>query len=186
MRTSLRRRRQISTGRRARATRRPGKVLTTPRACNTLRGLPGRAASAVSRRGLCPPPPLNFSASPRPERRHTASRVSQREGGTMPDLSILNTLIAMVIVILVLSLIVQSLQTLVKKFFKLKSRTLFNSLVDLFETITRRPDGTAAAGGNSQQKLLAKEVRDKFAEMGRKTLILGRPMLDSIAKGRSE
>ena len=101
----------------------------------------------------------------------------------MPDLGILNTLIAMVIVILVLSLIVQSLQTLVKKFFKLKSRTLFNSLVDLFETITRRPDGTAAAGGNSQQKLLAKEVRDKFAEMGRKTLILGRPMLDSIAKG---
>jgi hypothetical protein len=104
----------------------------------------------------------------------------------MPDLSILNTLIAMVIVILVLSLIVQSLQTLVKKFFKLKSRTLFNSLVDLFETITQRPDGTtasAAAGGDSQQKRLAKEVIDKFAEMGRKTLILGRPMLDSIAKG---
>jgi hypothetical protein len=103
----------------------------------------------------------------------------------MPDLSILNTLIAMVIVILVLSLIVQSLQTLVKKFLKLKSRTLFNSLIDLFETIAQRPEGSAAApsGGKSPQKVLAKEVRNKFAEMGRKTLILGRPMLDSIAKG---
>jgi len=112
----------------------------------------------------------------------------------MPDLSILNTLIAMVIVILVLSLIVQSLQTLVKKFLKLKSKTLFNSLVDLFETIAQRPaaqkpaeadaaDAAGEAGGDSPQTVLAKEVRDKFAEMGRKTLILGRPMLDSIAKG---
>ncbi len=44
----------------------------------------------------------------------------------MPDLGILNILIAMVIVILVLSLVVQSLQTLVKKVLKLKSRSILN------------------------------------------------------------
>ena len=97
----------------------------------------------------------------------------------MPDLSILNTLIAMVIVILVLSLIVQSLQTFVKKFFKLKSRSIRNSLVDLFETITVSPDGTAAAGKGPNQ--LLDEVTGQLREMGRKTLF-GRVMLDSLAK----
>ena len=101
----------------------------------------------------------------------------------MPDLSILNTLIAMVIVILVLSLIVQSLQTLVKKFFKLKSRTILNSLEDLFQTITQNPNGGDAAGadpGKAQQ--LVRDVTDKLREMGRETLG-GRLMLDSLAKG---
>ncbi|HEX8501345.1 MAG TPA: hypothetical protein VF659_12255 [Pyrinomonadaceae bacterium] len=104
----------------------------------------------------------------------------------MPNLSILNTLIAMVIVILVLSLIVQSLQTLVKKFLKLKSRTLLNSLEDLFETITQNPGETPApvkTGGKTPQRQLVDEVAAKFGEMGRKTLIFRKPMLDSIAKG---
>ena len=52
----------------------------------------------------------------------------------MPDISILNTLIAVVIVILVLSLIVQSLQTLVKKLLKLKSHTI----LALLKTSSRR------------------------------------------------
>jgi hypothetical protein len=104
----------------------------------------------------------------------------------MPDLSILNTLIAMVIVILVLSLIVQSLQTLVKKLFKLKSVTIRNSLVDLFETITQNPDGAAAAADGADSvkapRQLVDDVTKRLKEMGRETLF-GRPMLDSLAKG---
>lgn len=102
----------------------------------------------------------------------------------MPDLSILNTLIAMVIVILVLSLIVQSLQTLVKKLFKLKSITIRHSLVDLFETITQNPNGAAAdaATGVKAPQQLVEDVTKRLREMGRATLF-GRTMLDSLAKG---
>jgi hypothetical protein len=101
----------------------------------------------------------------------------------MPDLGILNTLIAMVIVILVLSLIVQSIQTLIKKFFKLKSRTILNSLEDLFQTITQNPKGESAPGadpGKAQQ--LIRDVTDNLRQMGRETL-RGKLMLDSLAKG---
>ena len=97
----------------------------------------------------------------------------------MPDLSILNTLIAMVIVILILSLIVQSLQTLVKKFLKLKSRIILNSLEDLFETITQNPGGAAPVKTPQQ---LVTDVTDRLRQMGRETL-RGNPMLDSLAKG---
>jgi hypothetical protein len=101
----------------------------------------------------------------------------------MPDLSILNTLIAMVIVILVLSLIVQSIQTLVKKFFKLKSRTILNSLEDLFQTITQNPNAGDAAGADpAKAQQLVRDVTDKLREMGRETL-RGKLMLDSLAKG---
>jgi molybdopterin converting factor small subunit len=104
----------------------------------------------------------------------------------MPDLSILNTIIAMVIVILVLSLIVQSLQTLVKKLLKLKSVTIRNSLVDLFETITQNPDSAAAAADGATTvkapQQLVEDVTNRLNEMGRKTLF-GRTMLDSLAKG---
>jgi hypothetical protein len=99
----------------------------------------------------------------------------------MPNLSILNTLIAMVVVILVLSLIVQSLQTLIKKFFKLKSRTLLYSLEDLFETIIQSPSGEEAADPGKAQQLV-RDVTDKLRQMGRETL-RGKPMLDSLAKG---
>ena len=102
----------------------------------------------------------------------------------MPDLSILNTLIAMVIVILVLSLIVQSLQTLIKKLLKLKSVTIRHSLVDLFETITQNPGGAAAEGAGAVKapQQLVEDVTKRLNEMGRKTLF-GRTMLDSLAKG---
>src|ERR1700752_574120 len=49
------------------------------------------------------------------------------------DLGILNTVIAMVIVLLVLSLLVQSVQILLKKLLKLKSKQIEDSLKDLFD-----------------------------------------------------
>jgi len=113
----------------------------------------------------------------------------------MFDLSILNTLIAMVIIILVLSLTVQSIQTVIKKFFKLKSRSILNSLEDLFETILPDETGTSIApageGGNANSpatsttptpKDLVEDVTNELKKMGRKTLF-GRAMLDSLAKG---
>jgi len=48
----------------------------------------------------------------------------------MPDLSSLDTIVAIVIVLLVLSLIVQSIQSIIKKFLKLKSRFVFDSMQD--------------------------------------------------------
>ena len=103
----------------------------------------------------------------------------------MPDLGILNTLIAMAIVILTLCLVVQSIQQVVKKCFKLKSLSILHSLEDLFETITSRPSTAppAAAGVNlkTPQQLVA-DVTERLKGMGRKTLF-GRPMLDSLAKG---
>jgi hypothetical protein len=101
----------------------------------------------------------------------------------MPDLSILNILIAMVIVILVLSLVVQSIQTLIKKLLKLKSRSIVNSLEDLFETISDSPNSAAAAGPQSKTpQELVLDVTNRLKEMGRKSLF-GNPMLDSLAKG---
>jgi hypothetical protein len=99
----------------------------------------------------------------------------------MLDLSILDTLIAMVIVILVLSLVVQSLQTLAKKLLKLKSRQILESLEDLFETITRSPTSTQGTPTKTPQELVT-DVTNRLKEMGRQTL-LGNPMLDSLAKG---
>lgn len=108
----------------------------------------------------------------------------------MLDLSILDTLIAMVIVILVLSLIVQSIQALTKKLFKLKSRSILSSLQDLFETIapaspSPSPDAVKTSSPPTTNETisdkLVKDVTKKLKEMGRKTL-LGRTMLDSLAK----
>ena len=101
----------------------------------------------------------------------------------MPNLGTLDVLIAMVIVILVLSLVVQSLQTLVKKIFKLKSRSILNSLEDLFETIANKPDAAGAAGAQTKTpKELVNDVTTRLKDMGRKSLF-GNPMLDSMAKG---
>src|SRR5688572_25897064 len=104
---------------------------------------------------------------------------------TMPDLAILDVLIAMVIVILVLSLVVQSVQTLTKKVFKLKSHSILNSLEDLFETIGSKQaaEGADTARAKTEQAAqLVKDVTDKLKQMGRKSLF-GNPMLDSLAKG---
>lgn len=98
----------------------------------------------------------------------------------MLDLSILDTLIAMVIVILVLSLVVQSMQTFTKKVLKLKSKSIRNSLEDLFETITHNRDAAATPSKTPQE--LVEDVTNRLKEMGRKSLF-GNPMLDSLAKG---
>ncbi|HEU4390665.1 MAG TPA: hypothetical protein VFV34_22870, partial [Blastocatellia bacterium] len=56
---------------------------------------------------------------------------------------VLETVIAIVVVLLVLSLIVQSAQSALKKLFKIKSRQLEESLVDLFENFLNQPEQEA-------------------------------------------
>ena len=80
------------------------------------------------------------------------------------NLGILNTVIAMVIVFLVLSLIVQSVQMFVKKILKLKSRQIVDSLEDLYEQAIEtsaiapahapRPTGKSLQQKNSPTELL--------------------------------
>ncbi|MGA9767751.1 MAG: hypothetical protein WBV94_01825 [Blastocatellia bacterium] len=53
----------------------------------------------------------------------------------MIDISALDNVIAVVVVILLLSLIVQSIQSVLKKAFKIKSRQVEDSLIDLFENV---------------------------------------------------
>lgn len=81
------------------------------------------------------------------------------------DLGILNTVIAMVIVLLVLSLLVQSVQMLLKKLLKLKSKQIEDSLKDLFDqaiadaSVTAQPDANEnnpAPAPRSGQGIVAK------------------------------
>ena len=60
--------------------------------------------------------------------------------GVLMDLGILNTIIALVVVLLVLSLLVQAIQTLLKKILKLKSRQIEGSLKDLYEQVVGAPN----------------------------------------------
>ena len=95
----------------------------------------------------------------------------------MLDIGALDTIIAIVIVLLVLSLIVQSIQSLIKKLLKMKSRVVFDSMEDLFNYIdTEKLVGKAPKG-------LVAEVTREFEALGRVSLILKNPTLDSIAKG---
>jgi hypothetical protein len=95
----------------------------------------------------------------------------------MFDIGALDTIIAIVIVLLVLSLIVQSIQSVLKKLLKMKSRVVFDSMSDLFKYID-----TKALVGKTPKELVA-EVTAQFEALGRVSLILKKPMLDSIAKG---
>lgn len=65
------------------------------------------------------------------------------------DLGILNTVIAMVIVLLVLSLLVQSVQMLLKKLLKLKSKQIEDSLKDLFDQAIAGATPPAQPGANN-------------------------------------
>src|SRR5437762_6420728 len=56
--------------------------------------------------------------------------------------SILDNLIAMVVVVLILSLVVQSIQSGLKKLLKIKSRQIEDSLIDLFEHVLNKPPGS--------------------------------------------
>ena len=119
------------------------------------------------------------------------------------DLGILNTVIALVVVLLVLSLLVQAIQTLVKKLLKLKSLQIEDSLKDLYEQVVDVPQTTTTrsfprlAGLWSKLKRLLRikspttaktpaelfkdKVLEQFKNIGRKTL-LGNAVLDSLSK----
>ena len=93
----------------------------------------------------------------------------------MIDIGTLDTIIAMVIVLLVLSLLVQSIQSLLKKILKLKSSVVMNSMVDLFEYV-------------ESEKLIGKQphefvelVKTEFQKLGREN-VRGKLMLDTISK----
>ncbi len=118
------------------------------------------------------------------------------------DLGILNTVIALVVVLLVLSLLVQAIQTLLKKLLKLKSRQIEGSLRDLYEQVvgvqTEAPPPTpflskfwsklkGLVGFKSAPVLMTSaevfkdKVLDQFKNIGRQTLF-GNAVLDSLSK----
>jgi len=91
------------------------------------------------------------------------------------NLKTLDTVIAMVIVLLILSLVVQSIQSVIKKWLRLKSRSLLNSLEDLFKYIDVEDLAKMKASD------LVNEIKEEFRKLGRVSLFK-RPMIDSIAK----
>ncbi|HEU4768048.1 MAG TPA: hypothetical protein VFS77_11760 [Pyrinomonadaceae bacterium] len=110
------------------------------------------------------------------------------------DLGILNTVIALVIILLVLSLLVQAVQTFVKKLLKLKSRQIGDSLKDLYEqaigssTVSENPPAAGSTSENgklspssSPAEQFKDRVLDQFKNIGRKTAF-GNPVLDSLSK----
>lgn len=117
------------------------------------------------------------------------------------DLGILNTVIALVVVLLVLSLLVQAIQTLLKKILKLKSRQIEDSLKDLYEQVVGAPTettpstpvlssvwstlkswfGRKSAAVTTPADVFKNKVLDQFKSIGRQTLF-GKPVLDSLSK----
>ena len=106
----------------------------------------------------------------------------------------------MVVVLLVLSLVVQSVQSGLKKMLKIKSRQIEDSLVDLFEHVLNKPPGVSgrltdqspllrmilrgkhpAEIADPSVRLLYNNVMLKFKELGRVSQA-GAQMLDSLAK----
>jgi hypothetical protein len=102
------------------------------------------------------------------------------------NLGILNTIIAMVIVLLVLSLLVQAVQTLVKKLLKMKSHQIEGSLKDLYDQAIAEASSPANVPTIRDQASPAAEqfttrVLTEFKKIGRVTAF-GRPVLDSLSK----
>jgi len=119
------------------------------------------------------------------------------------DLGILDTIIALVVVLLVLSLLVQAIQTLLKKLLKMKSRQIEGSLKDLYEQVVGAPNPEPAPANSrlttiwmTVKRVLGMKVQvpetaadvfkdkvlDQFKNIGRKTLF-GNAVLDSLSKG---
>lgn len=92
----------------------------------------------------------------------------------MINLGVLDTAIAVVIVLLLLSLIVQSIQTFLKKVTRFKSRQIAASLELLFTQVPQ----TAAAGSPKEMK---DNVLKYFASLGRASLF-GNHALESLSK----
>ena len=118
------------------------------------------------------------------------------------DLGILNTIIALVVILLVLSLLVQAIQTLIKKIFKMKSRQIEGSLKDLYEQVVSAPNpepqpplprltlilttvkrvlGMKINLPETAADVFKNKVLDQFKNIGRKTL-WGNAVLDSLSK----
>ena len=109
----------------------------------------------------------------------------------------LDIMIALVVVLLLLSLVVQSVQGAVKKALKLKSRQMEQSLVDLFHIaigsgnpaearmplmqIMSGPEGLPAPGSKTDVRVLYDAVMKGFQEIGR-VAASGKAMMDSISK----
>lgn len=92
----------------------------------------------------------------------------------MINLDTLDTVIAIVIVLLVLSLIVQAIQSFIKKLFKIKSGTILTSLEDLFKYVDISTTGKSS-------KDLVNEVTAELKKLGRVSF-RGNLMIDSIAR----
>lgn len=92
----------------------------------------------------------------------------------MINLDTLDTVIAIVIVLLVLSLIVQAVQSFIKKLFKIKSGTILTSLEDLFNYVDISSTGKAP-------QALVSEVTAELKKLGRVSF-RGNLMIDSIAR----
>jgi hypothetical protein len=71
----------------------------------------------------------------------------------MPNLDLLDNIIALVVVILLLSLIVQSLQSLFKKLLTMKSKQIEDSLLDLFDSVLREDSATGTAPERGRGKM---------------------------------
>ena len=101
------------------------------------------------------------------------------------NLGVLNTIIAMVIVLLVLSLIVQAVQGFIKKILKLKSQEIEGSLEDLYEqalsnTSVRVPaEGAGATPGANVKASVIRWLKAKWASVGK---LLGRKPADGPAE----
>jgi hypothetical protein len=92
------------------------------------------------------------------------------------DLKTLDTVIAMIMVLLVLSLIVQSIQSLIKKWFRLKSKSILVSLNDLFDYVGSNEII------NHPPAAVVEAIKNEFKKLGRVSLLKKAPMVDSIAK----
>ncbi|HEX6099925.1 MAG TPA: hypothetical protein VF432_26665 [Thermoanaerobaculia bacterium] len=112
----------------------------------------------------------------------------------MLDIDTLDNVIAVVVVILLLSLIVQSVQAVIKKALKIKSKQLEDSLLDLFDAVLRGrtepraknymptafSPSAAKVAGEPAKKLL-QSVREQMRALGRVSST-GNFMIDSLSK----
>lgn len=94
----------------------------------------------------------------------------------MIDLGVLDTIIAMVVVILLLSMVVQSIQQFVKKLSKFKSKQIEKSLEQLFTQVNSSSPPPAGTSATTASKVLA-----EFCKMGRQTF-RGKHIVESISK----
>jgi AcrR family transcriptional regulator len=126
--------------------------------------------------------------------------LQKQKGDAMLNIDTLDNVIALVVVILILSLIVQSIQGLIKKLLRIKSKQIEESLLDLFDAVLRgqktKPTGIAAkvsamaprifppsgrpTCGTDARNLLD-AVKQEMAELGRVDSG-GRFTMDSLSK----